>query len=359
MGILSIFHKSESVLGVDVGSSSLKLLELDLSGKVPRVVNFAYSQLSTDIITNNFVTNLSVVGEQLSSLLESNSISTKTAALAVPGPSVFIKKIKMPKANQDELERNIQVEAASFIPHNIDAIKLDFHVLGEVAKGQLEVLVVAVKNEIMQSYTDAVALGGLEPAVVDVDYFALQNAFERTQLEESQSKTVALVNIGAKYTAVNIIKGTHSLFTGDISVGGKNMTDGLASDLGISSKDAEEKKRASNKTEQVTEAFQKQCDHFASELNRQLSFFWNASAADDGIETIVLSGAPASNVQLVKAIASKTGINTVVFDPFEGIDISGVKDLQKLKELAPAFAVVTGLALRSPGDKESFVVSEQ
>jgi type IV pilus assembly protein PilM len=355
MNLKKLFQKNESLVSIDIGASSVKLIELDLSGSKPRLINVAVSPMGMDIFANNAISKPDKVSEKIAAMLESNSINDKRAATAMPGPSVFTKKIKMPKLGMAELSNSVQFEAGNFIPHNVDAVKLDFHVLGEAGKNQLDVLVVAVKNEIIDSFVNTLALAGLETAVVDVDYFAMQNVFELGYPELIPS-TVALVNIGTRYSSINICRNGESLFTGNIALGGKQFSDAIAEGLGVQPAEAEELKRNrhSNKTLQdaVQDIMDRNIEYVAGEFNRQLSFFWNASGADEGIDKIIITGGGSLVPGLMEELAEKVGIECMALDPFKGIECGSNIDQAFLKEISAAMSVCVGMGLRQPGDKE-------
>ena len=351
MGLFGFLERKEQIVGIDIGSTGVKLVELDLSGAKPKVLHLASAPVPADAFSNYVISKPEAVSEQITKLLEARGVKTRLAATSVPGPSVFTKRIKMPTLDREELAVNINLEAANFIPHNIDAVKLDYHVIGESGKNQLDVLVVAIKTEILESYLEALLGAGVEAAVVDVDTFALQNAFELGYSSQMAKKTTALVNIGARYAAVNICRDGQSLFAGDVAVGGKSMTEGIATELTLSMREAEEQKRkGAGASDNVKGAIKKQIEQMATELNRQLSFFWNASGAEEGIDQILLSGGGVA-AGLVEALNAKTGIACAALDPFKGVEIGGDIDPVAAKTLAPFATVATGLALRQPGDK--------
>ena len=348
-----LFKKRESLLSLDIGGSMIKLLELNTSGVVPVLVNIGIAPTPAECIQGNAVIRPELLADAITALLEENGISDKRVALAMPSPSVFTKRIKMPQMSAEELADNIQLEAGSFIPHNINAVKLDYHVLGESGK-QLDVLVVAVKEEIVDGFLEAVAMSGLETAVIDVDYFALQNAFE-SAYGDLIDKTVALINIGFRYSSINICRGGGSLFTGDVSIGGKLFTDALMEQLSVSQEEAEQLKRAHSgsdeKSQQAREVIEKNVEYAASEFNRQLSFFWSASGAEEGIDKIFLSGGAGQVAGLLEEISEKTGISSEQMNPFKAVEIPAGFDKNYVRDLGPLMAVSLGLALRQPGDK--------
>lgn len=350
-----LFKKNETLISIDIGASAVKLLELDLTDPdSPSILNIGVAPLSGDIFSNNMITKTEKVAEQISSLIEANSIADKRAVVALPGPSVFTKKIKMPKVSLNELQSSIYFEASNFIPHNIDAVKLDYHILGESGKNQLDVLVVAVKNEIIDSFIDTLSLAGLEAAVVDVDYFALQNMFELCYPEHFD-KTTALINVGSRYSSINICRRGESLFTGDIGVGGKLFSDAIAEAIGVTPEEAEKLKRTADSSvaeyDTIQEAIDKKVEYVASEFNRQLSFFWNASGSDEGIDSIMLTGGSSLIPRLAEDLAEKTGLECGTIDCFRRLKYGEGFDPEYLKQLSPIMSINVGMGIRQPGDK--------
>ena len=356
MGLIDLIRKKkkEALIGVDIGSSSVKLVGLDISSDVPGLLDLGIAPLKGDVFSNNVIANPSKVAEAISTLLHSQSSSERRAVTAVPSPSVFTKKIKVPKMGFKELDTNIQFEAGNFIPHNINAVRLDYHIIGESTKNQLDVLVAAVKNEIIDGFVSALFSAGLNTAVVDVDCFALQNVFE-LNYPEFFDRTVALLNIGVRYSSINICKNGESLFTGDIAVGGRLFTDALAEVYGLSYEDAEAVKLAGDKRSSsysdASDIIKKSAEQAATEFNRQLSFFWNASGSDEGIDCIFLSGGGACVPGLTEEMSDKTGIETRILDPFKAIEVPSSFDSHYLKSVGPMVALCVGLAMRQPADK--------
>jgi type IV pilus assembly protein PilM len=353
-GLRSLFKKNEYLISVDIGSAGIKLIELDLSEDKPKLLNIGYAPLVGEIFSNNLITKTEKVAEQVTSLLEGNAISDKRAVTAMPGPSVFTKKIKMQKLPPAELAANIEFEAGNYIPHNIDAVRLDYHVLGEVGKNQIEVLIVAVKKEIIDSFMGVLSLAGMDTAVVDVDHFAIQNMYEMAYPEDI-SKTVALINMGARYSSINICREGKSLFTGDIAVGGRAFSDALMTELGMTYEVAESVKKGKGPKDldpaPAQDLIDKNIEYVASEFNRQLSFYWNASGAEEGIDKIVLCGGGALVKGLLEELAEKTGIECAAADPLRGISIGNGFDAQYLKEIGPLMGVAIGMGIRQPGDR--------
>lgn len=353
--MFGLFGRKESLVAIDVGSSAIKLVELDLSESPPKLLNIGVSPVEEEIFDGNLLVKPEIVSEQIMALLEANSISGKRICISLPGPSVFVKKIQMPMMSDSELQEAIHFEAANYVPHDIDQVHLDFHVLGAVGNDHIDILLVAIKNEILESFVECFSSVGLEVAIADVDYFAVQNIYE-ISAGQNFDKTIALVNIGARYTAVSICKGGASLFVGDVGLGGSGVTTDLAEALSCSYEEADALKVAHDPNDPrasiINEILDKNTEHFATELNRQISFFWNATGVDDGIDKIILTGGGAQLPGLVEELSTKTGIECVVLNPLQGIECGSVFEADYLKEVSPRMSVALGLALREPGDRQ-------
>ncbi|MCB0318137.1 MAG: type IV pilus assembly protein PilM [Bdellovibrionales bacterium] len=356
MGFLDkILGKKETLVSVDIGNSCVKLLEFDLSAEHPKLINVKSAQLQREVFENYLVTDVEHAADVIAALVEESGLSGRRIVTSMPGPSVFTKKVKMAKAPISELAQNIQFEAASFIPHSIDAVKLDFHVLGQDEKGQLDVLVVAVKNEIIDSFLDTLSMAGLETAIVDVDYFAFQNMFELSY-PEYVMETVALIDVGHRYSSVNICSEGKSLFTGDISVGTKDFIEPLKNELEISMAEAQDilvgKVENYPRAGEALEIIDRALEQVVGELNRQLSFFWNASGAEEGIDRIMVGGGGSAIPRLIEELSEKTGVEAERINSFRSIDVGDVLTAESISDLAPIMGVAVGLGIRQPGDKE-------
>ncbi len=354
MGLKDLFSSKEDLVAIDIGLSGVKLLELDVNTTEPEVLNIAAAPLPADVFSNNAVAKTEVVAEKISMLLEANGIGDERAVIAMPGPSVFTKRISMPKMSRAELNANVQLEAGSFLPHNVGAVKIDYHILGEKGKNNLDLLVAAVKSEIVDSYIECLALAGLDVAVVDVDYFALQNCFELCY-PELHRRTITLIDIGARYARINICRDGQSLFTGDLAMGGRIFTEAIMQELGVGFDEAERMKKGETvqgaDNGAVHEIIDRKVEYVASELNRQLSLFWNASGADDGIDRIMLTGGGALTSGLLEELSEKTGIACEVLDPFKGLECGEEIDKAYLQEIKAFMAVAVGMGIRQAGDR--------
>ena len=352
----SIFGKKEAqpLVSVDIGSSTIKLMELDLHGEKPKLISAGFAPTPAGAIQNNIITRPDAVGNTIRSIIEANGITATHSVTCVPGPCVFTKKITMGRSSLKDLASTISFEASNYIPHNIHAVHLDYQVLNQGGNSTMDVLLVAVKNEIIESFIDAIVQSGLEPTVVDVDYFALENMFTMNYPEEQQ-KTVALINVGARYSTVNIIQDGSSIFTGDVAVGGRLYTDALCETLNLKPTDAEQAKMGTVPqgvdAHLLHETIERTTEHVASELQRQIGFFWNAAATERSIDTIYLSGGGAQIHGLVEELSAKTGMNCTLLNVIRGLETSSEFDPDYLNEIAPLMGVSIGLATRRLGDK--------
>lgn len=342
-------------IAVDIGSSSIKVLSFDIRGSKPKLLAAAVAPTPAGAVANNMVTKVEQTAQTIRSLIEANDMKGKRAIFAVPGPSAFTKKITIGKTSLKDLKTNIAFEAGNYIPHSVDAVHLDFQVLRTLAKATLEVLLVAVKNEVVRSFLNALEGAGLEPLIADVDYFAVENMFELNYPEE-RKRTVALVNIGSRFSSVSIVSNGESLFTGDVGVGGRLYTDTLCETLGMQPAQAEQAK-AGIPVEGfdeglIQETRDRTTEHLASELHRQIGFFWNAAATDKSIEVIYLCGGASQVPGLVEEIGTKTGLTCNLMKTFRGVDWAEQFDEEFIGEIGLSMGVSVGLAIRNLGDKK-------
>lgn len=354
--VASILGKStqEPLAAVDIGTSTIKVMELDLTGERPRLISAGSAPTPASAISNNVITKPNEVAAVIRGIFEANDVKTRKVVTCIPGPAAFSKKITMGTMEPKELATNIQFEASNYIPHSVSAVHLDYQVLRRDESSTMEVLLVAVKNEVVDSYLTTFQLADLELTIVDIDFYALENMFEVNYPEERE-KVIALVNVGARYTSVNILEDGVSVFTGDVGVGGRLYTDALVETLGMQPLQAEQTK-ITGKTEAydsnlVTETMDRTHEHVASELHRQLGFFWNAASTDRPIDAIYLCGGGAQVNGLLEELSEKTGIACTAVESLRKVDGLDSFDRDYINELAPALGVSVGLALRMSGDK--------
>jgi type IV pilus assembly protein PilM len=351
---LSPFKRQESYVAVDIGSSSIKLLEVRTAGHQMEVLNWGSIATPASTIQSNMVIEPARVAESVQALVESRGVHSRKAITAVPGPAVMIKRVTLPEQSEQDLANTIMFEAGNFIPEELENVNLDYQVVGHLDEArQMEVLLVAAKKDIVGSYSETLRAAGLTPVVVDVDYFALDNMYE-LNYEPTPDRVVALINVGARYSSINILKGGRSMFTGDVPVGGRDITEALTRDLGLSSEDAERAKVgepvAGVDAEQLSFTLGPALDALIEEIHYALSFFWTA-ATDERIDAIYVSGGASHTAELAERLAQRAEAPVEVADPFARIAVSPAADEQALRKRGPEFAVATGLASRRPSDK--------
>lgn len=342
------------LVAVDIGSARIKIVSLDLRGPKPKLLAVASAETPPASFNNNTIVRPDAVAAVLKSLAESIELQGEQVVFSIPGPAAFIKKIQVAKSALKDFQENLQFEAGNYIPHSIDAVKLDFQVLPTGTKTQSDVLLVAVKNEVVDSFVSVIQQAGLVPVIADTDYFALENMFA-LNYPELMDKTVAIVNIGARYSGVNIIHGGISLITGDVALGGKVYNDTIAEALSIKPSEVEELKESWEKeglnSEAIAETRDRTTEQIVSEIQRQLGFFWNASALEQSIDTVLVTGGSAQVPGLIEELGVKTGVNCELLSAVKNLEWAEDVDADYVKELSPVLGVSVGLGLRKLGDK--------
>jgi len=350
----SPIRREESYLSVDIGSNSIKVIEARGRGSELQVLNAVVLPTPPSAIQNNMVYETTAVADATRALVESHGIRSRKVITAVPGPAVIIKRVTLPAQSARELENTILFEAGNFIPEDLENVNLDYQITDYVDDGKrMEVLLVAAKKDIVSSYTETVRAAGLLPVIIDVDYFALENMFE-INYEPAQDRVIALVNIGARYSSINILKGGRSTFTGDVPVGGRDISEALMRDLGVSAEDADVLKSggATDRvdTEQVTAVNTAAAGTVIEEIHHALSFFWTA-ATDETIDALYLSGGAARMPGLAQQLGERVQAPVEIANPFAHVGFNGAVSAAELEQQAPEFAVAMGLAMRRPDDK--------
>jgi type IV pilus assembly protein PilM len=351
---LNPLRGEEPYLSVDIGSSTIKAIEVRGKGGRLRVMNASTLPTPPSAVQNNMVFEIDAVAEVIRALRESCGMSARKVVTAVPGPAVIIKRVTLPAQSPKDLENTILFEAGNFIPEDLENVNLDYQVTDYLEDGKrMEVLLVAAKKEIVGSYSQAVKAAGLIPVVIDVDYFCLENMFE-TSYEAPSEGAIALVNIGARYSSINILKGGRSTFTGDVPVGGRDISETLIRDLGLDAEKAEAVKAGSSTdpelAEQASAVIESAAAALIEEIHHALSFFWTA-ATDETIDKLYLSGGVARMPGLAAQLSERVQAPVEIANPFANVDLESHVDTPALREQTPEFAVAMGLAVRRPEDK--------
>jgi len=351
--------KSKAAAGLDIGSTSVKAVELKVTGKSYRVVAMASEPVPPDAIVDGAIMDGGAVADAIRRLFDNNKgFKAKDVAVSLSGSAVIVKKISLPVMTDHELAESIHWEAEQYIPFDIQDVNLDYQILdsgtGAASKGTMDVLLVAAKKDKIADYTGVIAQAGRQAIVVDVDAFALQNAYELNYGVDAQS-VVVLMNAGASAINVNIVCGDQSLFTRDISIGGNAYTEAVQKELNLPFAAAEQLKKgvAVNGAtfQDVKPVLHAMTENALMEINKTFDFF-KATAASDRIDRIVLSGGAAKVDGFAQALQARFGTPVEMFDPFKTISCDphrlGIADAE---DLMPTAAVAVGLALRRTGDR--------
>jgi type IV pilus assembly protein PilM len=342
------------IVGIDIGSSSVKLVQIKEQKGVFTLQNVGILPLPLEAIVDNTLMDTSSIVETIKKLLKSLNIRVKDAACSVSGNSVIIRKISLPAMPPEELEDQIHWEAEQYIPFDINDVHIDFQILASDQNdpSKMEVLLVASKKEIINDYLAVFNEAGINLAVVDVDSFAMQNAFE-LNYDIGPDNVVALINIGASIMNLNIVKNDISLFTRDVQMGGNLYTEEIQKQFGVSSEEAERMKVSGDAPDQakLRDTISRVNETLAMEMRRSLDFY-NTTAGEGKINNVYISGGGAKTPMLVEAVQQRLGLPVEIINPFCNIKYNEKEfDQEYLNEIGPLVTVAVGLATRRFGDK--------
>lgn len=346
--------KSKQVVGLDIGSSSIKVVELRRSGKEIEVSKLGVEALASEMVVDGAIVDTGQVSNSIAKIFSESKIKTKNVATAVSGHSVIVKKLSLQPMTDEELEATVPMEAAQHIPFDIAEVNLDYQVLETPPDSPtMDVLLVAVKKDKILNYTNVVTLAGRTPAVVDIDAFALQNVYEYNY-DPAPDATVALLNLGASVMNINIVRGRTPLFTRDVSVGGNQYTDSLQKELDLGYDEAETLKTGSTlpgiSEEARVPVLQSVSEIIVLEIQRTFDFF-RASAGGEHIQKLYLAGGSASVQGLGDLMKQELGVPVEQLNPFRRIKyVETGPEGELIAANAPRLAVAVGLALRSFDD---------
>jgi type IV pilus assembly protein PilM len=340
---------TRQVVGLDIGSSSIKAVELKATKMGYELVSMGMEPLAQDTVVDGAIMDAPQVANAISKIFDAQHIKTKNVATSVSGHSVIVKRVPLPLMSEEELYDRIPSEASQHIPFDIADVNLSYQLL-ESMDSQMDVLLVAVKKEKILNHTNVLAQAGKTPVVVDIDAFALQNCFE-LNYEPDASQTVALLNIGASVMNINIVRGGIPLFTRDVSVGGNQYTDALQKELDLSFDDAERLKRGeaipSVSDEQKQQILRSVSDILTLEIQKTFDFF-RATASEENIQRIYMAGGTARVPGLADLLREEFAMPVDELNPFRKVLTNPSRQLdEQILELSPRLAIAGGLALRS------------
>jgi type IV pilus assembly protein PilM len=340
-----------SMVGVDVGSSSVKAVELQGKSGDFQLLSLGFEALQSDSVVDGQIMELNAVSNAIGSIFNEHKIKTTKVAAGVNGHSVIVKNIVLPQMTDDELQESFAWHAEEHIPFDITDVNLDYHVTAR-SNDAIHVLMAACKRDKVANLKQAIQLAGKQPAVIDVDAFALQNCYE-LNYEPKHGQVVALLNIGASTTNINILNGAQSVFTRDATFGGNQYTSLLQKELGLTFDQAESVKRGMALPEgaeqrEIGPILDTVSDILALEIQKTMDFY--RATAEDGesaVQSILVSGGGSKLTGLVKFLSNRFEIPVEMFDPFRKIrvDARGF-DPEYMREIVPEMAIAVGLALR-------------
>ena len=349
-----LLSKKKEVIGIDIGSSSVKLVQLkDVKGSY-QLLNAGIVPLPPEAIVDNAIMDNSAIVAAIRSLVTSLGVKTKDVACSISGNSVIIRKITLPVMPAEELEDQITWEAEQYIPFDINDVNMDFQILSpdSIDPSKMIVLLVASKREIINDYVTVFNEAGMALSVMDVDSFAVQNAFE-INYDAGTEDVIALINIGASVMNINVVRDGTSLFTRDVQMGGNLYTEEIQKQLSVSSSEAESMKILAGEanSNELLEVLTKVNETITQEIRRSLDFY-NSTASDERITKIFVSGGSSKGYKFIDSVSEKVDLPVEIINPFAKLKFNEKDfDPEYLQEIGPLMTVTVGLAIRGVGDK--------
>jgi len=353
--VFSFLNKGpNTMLGLDISSTSVKLLELSRSGGKYRVESYGVEPLPENAVVEKNISDVEGVGEAIGRLVERTKTKVKLAAVAVAGSAVITRTIEMPaNLNEDEMETSLRSEADQYIPYPLEEVALDFEVQGASPRSedQVEVLLAACRRENVEMREAALELGGLKAKVVDIEAHCMQRAFElvREQFtgEGGEDQIIAIIDIGATMTTLSVLTNSGTPYTREQLFGGKQLTEEIQRRYSLSVQEAGlAKKQGGLPDDYETEVLQPFKEAVVQQVTRSLQFFYSSSAFDD-VDHIILAGGTASIEGIADMVAAKLGTPTSIANPFVNMSWSSKVNEESLNNDAPALMIACGLAMRS------------
>ncbi len=361
---MGLSRKSQ-VIGLDIGSHSIKLVQLLQKKKKFELLNVGIIPLPENTFEDGMTENPNLVSEAIKQLVSGEKVKTKYVVTSISGESVVIKKINIPKMSEGELAESIKLEAEQYIPFDINDVSIDFTILGAVEKDleaeeedtgeQMEVLLVAAKKDIIEQRESILLNAGLTPVVFDIDVFAAENCYSFNYGFEA-NQVVSIINIGASVTNINIVEDGNTGFTRDILMGGSQYTESIQKKLNIEDYEEAEKLKfgvgvTEENKDEIISVIQEVTDSFATEIQKSIEFY--STAANRNIDKIFLSGGSAKISGLNYLLSEKLGVSVETFDPLQNVSVNKkIFDPEYIAYISPVVAVAAGLAFRRFDDND-------
>lgn len=352
---LMVFGKKENLVGLDIGSRSIKAAQIVDSKRGQMLKHFGMVDIAHGAIEEGTINDPESVAQSIQQLFKSNSIKQNNVAVSIGGYSVIVKKINVQTMAEEQLQETIHFEAEQYIPFDISDVNLDFQILGEDENNsnQMNVFLVAAKKEMVNDYINLVNLAGLNPCIVDVEAFALQNTFESNY--DAQDDNIALIDIGASKTSLNILKGSSSVFMRDVSLGCGQINQKIMSLTECTFEEAEQLKYGEDSDRLTPEDLKgivsSVVADWCTEIRRALDFFYS-TYPEDQIKRIILSGGGANISEFRQLLATEASAEVESLNPFQKFHLNGKNlDDAYIQQIGPQAAISMGLAMRKVDDK--------
>ena len=350
-----LFGKKNTLVGLDIGSRSIKAAEI-IEGKGSRTLKkFGMIDIPPGTIEDGVINDPESVSDAIRQLFKTYHIKEQNVAVSIGGYSVIVKKINVQNMPEEQLQETIQFEAEQYIPFDISDVNLDFQILGENEHNanQMSVFLVAAKKEMVNDYINLVNMAGLNPCIIDVEAFALQNIFDSNY--DAQEENIALIDIGASKTSLNILRGMNSVFMRDVALGCLQINQKIVSLVGCSLEEAEQLKQGEQQDkispEDLKNIISTVVADWCTEIRRALDFFYS-TYPDDQITRIVLSGGGAHIREFRQLLGAETSAQVEIIDPFQNLAIDdSTFDAAYIQQIAPQASICLGLAIRKVDDK--------
>lgn len=353
--VQSLFGREDQhLIGVDISSSAVKLLELSRKGGKFQVETYAIEPLPPGAVNDKQIADPVIVGETVARAVTRAGTRVKQAAIAVAGASVISKIIQLPKTlSEDDMEEQIKVEADQYIPYPVDEVSLDFEVIGESDKNpdMADVLLVACRREQVEQRSAALEIAGLVPRVVDIETYAVENAcqFLRHQMpDEGRNRTIAVVDAGATTTSVLVLHNLNTVYNRDQNFGGRQLTEDIMRHYGMTMEEASKAKKFGNLPDDYSsEVLAHFLNDFAQQIDRSLQFFFSSASQYSSIDQIIIAGGCAHISGIDTAIQERLGIATAIARPFQGMSVSSKAKPAALAKEEATLLIACGLAARA------------
>lgn len=346
---------SKQVVGLDLGTSSIKMIELKSSGRGFKMTNFGMSSIPEGLIDGGEILDPTALSQIIMALQKELGLKTKSVCTGMFGGAVIVKKISMPRIDPKLIGEQIQWEAEQYIPFDLSEVNLDYHLLNSTDKNSetMEILLVAAKHDYIIRYFEAIEMAGLKCTMIDVNGFALANAFEMNY-GIRQSETIALINIGAGVTNLVVVENGRVVFCRDIPIGGSVYNMEVSRELGVSLQEAEELKIGYSQTEsnpvELSNVISATNEMICEEVKDSFKFY-DQSKSGSAVTGVYLCGGSVKVPNLVEAVAASTGLECQIMNPLQKISYNPKNfSSQFIAEITPFLPCVLGLGARNMGD---------